>query len=152
MSTPNVRSDVRLRIPVDHVTASLILHDGDRFDADVFVPPLGNVPQLITRSQRFVPVIRKGCICLIARDALACLAVRATPVIPLMRDLPFETQHASVRLRSGIKIVGELRWTAAIGHHRTADYLNSVEPYFEVHAANILYYVVKAHVATVEES
>jgi len=140
-----------LRIPVDHLAASLVLHDGERFDAVLFVPPAETVAQVIAHPQPFVPVIRDGRIRLIARNALACVAVSAPGVIPLTPVTRIAKQRASVQLRSGIVICGELRWTPTVSHRRTADYLNRDELHFELHDADLTHYIVKAHVATVEE-
>jgi len=149
MASVNMRrSQVILRLPVDHVTASLTLDDGDRFDAVLFVSPDEDMPRFLTASERFVPAMREGRVLLIARAAIASLGV---PAKPADSELPVETQAAIVRLRSGEVIEGELRWTAPAGQQRTIDYLNGDEPYLEVHAGDLTHYVMKSHVATVEE-
>ncbi|HEY0195489.1 MAG TPA: hypothetical protein VGC42_30450, partial [Kofleriaceae bacterium] len=65
--------------------------------------------------------------------------------------LPVERQRARVRLRSGAQLEGELRWTAAEGGRRTADYINDSAAFLVVHAADASYYVRKAEVGYVEE-
>lgn len=142
------RSQVILRLPVEHVTASLTLEDGDRFDAVLFVSPNEDMPRFLTAPERFVAAMREGKVLLIARSAIASLGV---PAKVIDSELPFETQTAIVRLRSGEVLEGELRWTAPAGQQRTIDYLNSDDPYLEVHAEGRTHYVMKSHVATVEE-
>ena len=149
MASVNMRrSQVILRLPVDHVTASLILADGDRFDAVLFVSPDEDMPRLLTARDRFLPAMREGRVCMIARAAIASLGVPSRPIVD---ELPVETQQAIVRLLSGEVVEGLLRWTAPAGHQRTVDYLNSDDPYLEVHTETQLHYVMKSHVATVEE-
>lgn len=140
-----------MRLPVDHVAASLILHDGDRSDVIIFVSPDENIARILGAREPFLPMMRAGKLALVARAAIAALGLPSIPALPKEDDLPVEMQLASIRLRSGHIIEGELRWTGAAGSQRTADYLNSEEPYLEVHAINTTYYVVKHHVALVEE-
>ena len=92
-----------------------------------------------------------GKLALVARTAIAALGLPCVPKIPKDDDLPVETQMASIRLRSGALIEGELRWTGPPGSQRTADFLNSDEQYIKVYAASTTYYVVKHHIAVVEE-
>jgi hypothetical protein len=140
-----------MRLPVDHVTASLVLHDGDRSDVVIFVSPDEDVARLLAAREPFLPMVRGGKLTLVARGAIAALGVPSVPVIPKHDDLPIETQLAVIRLRSGQLIEGELRWTGAAGRQRTADHLNSDEPHLVVHAPGTTYYVVKHHIALVEE-
>ena len=149
MASVNMRrSQVILRLPVEHVTASLTLDDGDRFEAVLFVSPDEDMPRFLTAPERFLPAMREGKVLLIARTAIASLGV---PSKVVDTALPIETQAAIVRLRSGEVLEGELRWTAPVGQRRTIDYLNSDDPYLEVHAEGRTHYVMKSHVATVEE-
>ena len=47
---------------------------------------------------------------------------------------------------------GGLRWWAARGRQPTADHLNDASaPYIALHADGTTHYIVKAHVALVEE-
>ena len=135
-----------MRLPVDHVTASLVLHDGDRSDVVIFVSR-----DVLGAREPFLPMIRAGKLALVARGAIAALGLPSVPVAPKEDDLPVETQLASIRLRSGQLIEGELRWTGPANSQRTADFLNSDEPFIKVHAAETTYYVVKQHIALVEE-
>lgn len=140
-----------MRLPVDHVTASLVLHDGDRSDVVIFVSPDDDIARILAAREPFLPMMRAGKIALVSRAAIAALGLPSVPTLPKDDDLPVETQLATVRLRSGQLIEGELRWTGPKSSQRTADFLNSVEPYIKVHAADTTYYVVKHHIALVEE-
>ena len=140
-----------MRLPVDHVTASLILHDGDRSEVVIFVSPDEDIARILGAREPFLPMVRAGKVALVARAAIAALGLPTVPTIPQDDDLPLETQLASIRLRSGHVIEGELRWTGAAGSQRTADFLNSDERYIKVHAGNTTHYVVKHHIALVEE-
>ena len=146
------RSQVILRMPVDHVVATLMMHDGTKSDVVLFVPPTEDIGHLLTSGPTFLPAVRDGRITIIARDAVASIGTPEVVVIPREDDLPVQRQSAVVTLRSGAKIEGELRFTAPAGQQRTADYLNEAEPVFAVHAAGTTYVVVKAHVAQVEET
>jgi len=140
-----------MTLPVDHVTATLILHDGDRSEVVIFVSPDEEIAHVLGAREPFLPLVRSGRTALVARGAIAALGLPDVVVISNEGDLPVETQKAMVRLRSGYVIEGELRWTGACGSHRTADHLNSAEPYIKLYAGNTTYYVVKHHIAVVEE-
>lgn len=140
-----------MRLPVDHVTASLILHDGDRSDVVIFISPDEDIARILGAREPFLPMMRAGKFALVARAAIAALGIPTIPTLPKDDDLPVETQVASIRLRSGHVVEGELRWTGAPGSQRTADFLNSDEPYIKVHTVTTTYYVVKHHIALVEE-
>ncbi len=140
-----------MTLPVDHVTASLILHDGDRSDVVIFVSPDEEISHVLAAREPFLPLVRSGRTALVARGAIAALGLPDVVAIANEGDLPLETQKAMVRLRSGYVIEGELRWAGARGAQRTADHLNSDEPYIKVFAGNTTYYVVKHHIALVEE-
>jgi hypothetical protein len=155
MSDANVhRSQAILRMPVDYVDATLVLHDGERSEVIFFVPPNEGIARLISEGAAFVPVMRDAKICIVARAAIACIGVvqRAAPVADEEEgELPSESQRATVKLRSGMMLEGELRWTIVPGEQRTADHLNGPAPYFELRAADRTYFVMKSHVATVQE-
>jgi len=146
------RSQVILRMPVDHVVATLMMHDGTKADVVLFVPPTEDIGHLLSSGPTFLPAIRDGRVTLIAREAVASIGTPEITVIPREDDLPVQRQAVVVVLRSGAKIEGELRFTAPAGHQRTADHLNEPEPVFSVHAAGTTYVVVKAHVAQVDEA
>ena len=146
------RSQAILRMPVDQIDVVLIAHDGARSDAMLFVPPTDAIEHMLgARGNRFLPTIVGGKVQLVARDSIAALGVQS--VIPMHQDgdLPVEVQAAVVHLRSGVVLEGELRWTAAIGQSRTADYLNGDGETIELHAPNHTFHIAKSHIARVEE-
>ncbi|MBA3459231.1 MAG: hypothetical protein H0T46_04675 [Deltaproteobacteria bacterium] len=146
------RSQVILRMPVDHVQATLILHDGARSDVMLFVPPTEDLEHLLGPSgPRFLPMIRGSKMHLVAREAIAGLGIQAVVATPQDDDLPIEVQPAMVQLKSGTELVGELRYSAPMGQARTADYLNTSADTFDLHIEGIVFHIVKAHVALVEE-
>jgi hypothetical protein len=146
------RSQVILRMPVDHVDATLILHDGDRSDAVLFVPPTEDIAHLLGPSgPRFLPMIRGAKLHLVAREAIASLGIQTIMALPQDGDLPIEVQPAMVQLTSGTQLVGELRYHATFGEARTADFLNASADSFELHVQGVVFHVVKSHVALVEE-
>jgi hypothetical protein len=153
MSAMNLtRSQAILFMPVENITAVLTLHDGERVECMLFVPDGEDVTQVVGDGTPFIPVVRRGRVCLIARAAIACVAV--SPRLAgqgFDDDLPFHTQKASIKLRSGTVIEGELKWIPPEPRKRTSDYLNAEQPYFVVHGAETVHFIVKAHVATVTE-
>ena len=150
MAQPNRRSQALLRLPVDQVSATMILHDGARSDVELFLTGGESIAQVLGEGAAFLPVIRKGNVSLVARGAIACLSVVEAP-ITVESDLPVVTQRAHVHLKSGVVLEGELRWTVVTGRQRTADHLNDPAPLVALHAAGTTHHVVKAHVAIVEE-
>lgn len=146
------RSQAILRMPVDHVDVTLILHDGSRIEAMLFVPPTDAIEQmLVARAARFIPTLMGGKVQLVARDAIAAIGVQAVIALRQEGDLPVDTQAAVVHLRSGATVEGELRWTAPVGQARTADYLNDDSETIELHTAELTFHIPKSHVARVEE-
>ena len=147
------RSQAILRMPVDQIDVTLILHDGSRFDAMLFVPPTDAIEQmmLVSRGARFLPAVLGGKVQLVARDTIAALGVQAVIAMHQDGDLPVEVQSAIVHLKSGTTLEGELRWTAAIGQARTADYLNGDADTIELNAAGMTFHISKAQIARVEE-
>ena len=146
------RSQVILRMPVDNISVMLILHDGVRSDAMLFVPPTEDIARLIgPQGERFLPMFVGAELRLVAREAIACIGVPSVPRIHHEGDLPVETQNAAIALRSGNVLEGELRWPAVAGQARTADYLNADGETIELHTADTTFHVVKAHIAMVTE-
>jgi hypothetical protein len=147
------RSQAILRLPVDSVLATLTLHDGERSDVLLFLPPGETITSLVSPGDPFLPMIRNARFCLVARDAVAALGVVTGPAVPDDAALPTEHQRARIRLRSGTVLDGELRWTATEGERRTADCVNDAAPFLVLHAieTQTTYYIPKAQVALVEE-
>jgi hypothetical protein len=150
MAQPNRRSQALLRLPVDQVSATMILHDGSRSDVELFLTGGETIEQVLGDGAAFLPVIRKGNVALVARTAIACLSVVETRITS-ESELPAVTQRAHVHLNSGVVLEGELEWTAVAGRQRTADHLNDPSPLVALYDAGVTHHVVKAHVAIVEE-
>lgn len=146
------RSQAILRMPVDQIDVVLIAHDGTRFEAMLFVPPTDAIEEMLaSRGARFLPAIIAGKVQLIARETIAAIGVQSVIAMHQDGDLPVEVQAATVHLRSGTALEGELRWTAAIGQSRTADHLNAEAETIELHAPSVTFHISKAHIARVEE-
>jgi len=137
-------------MPVDYVDATLILHDGERWNVIFFVPPREDLVRLVTEGEAFVPVMRDAKITIVARAAIACVGMPTRPASDL-DELPSENQRAAIKLRSGVVLEGELRWPIVEGKQRTADFLNGPSNHVVLSAGDVHYIVIKAHVATVQE-
>ena len=146
---PQHRSQVILRMPVDYVDVRLIMHDGESVEAICFVPPGETISEFLVASEPFMPVMCSARIMLIARSAVACATVKAGK--PDDDALPVQLQKAAVKLRSGVRLDGELRLPAVDGRLRTADHANSDESHLVLHAGEQTHHIAKAHVATIEE-
>ncbi len=153
MAKVNVhRSQAILRMPVDYVDASLIHHDGERSEVIFLLPSGEDVARVITEGDAFIPVMRNAKICIIARESIAAIGLPLRAQTALEQEMPTETQRAAVKLRSGMLLEGELRWTTVYnGENRTADFLNSDARTIELRTADTSYFIVKAHVSYVEE-
>jgi hypothetical protein len=150
------RSQAILRLPVDSVLATLVLHDGERSDVLLFVGPGEGVTDLLAPGEAFVSMIRDARPCLVARGAIAMISVVTGPERPERPDddaLPIRRQRARVRLRSGKLVEGELRWTACEGAAQTADHVNDPAAILVLHAteARTIHYVAKSQIAIVED-
>lgn len=148
MAEANVhRSQAILRMPVDHVDATLILHDGDRSEVIFLLASGEDIARVVTDGDAFIPVMCNAKICIIARDAIAAVGV------PLRDEdeLPAEKQRVGVKLKSGMLLDGELRWTIVDGKQRTADHLNGNARTIELRTADKSYFIVKSQIAFVQE-
>jgi hypothetical protein len=154
MAAPHQRrSQQIMRLPVDHLVASLIFADGERAEAILFVPPGEDVARTFAEGDPFVPVALAKGIRLVARTAIAGIGIPvAPPALARDGDLPIERQTATVKLHDGTTLDGELRWTARPGNNRTRDHLNESAAYLELHTKETTWYVAKSHVAWVEEA
>lgn len=144
------RSQVILRMPVDNVVAAMIGHDGTKADVMLFVPPTEDVGRVLGHGASFLPMVRGGAMCIVARDTIACFSVPALPVIPREDDLPVEKQAVIVTLRSGATVEGDVSLDAR-GTQRTTDFMNDAEPVFRVQGNEMTFYIAKIHVAQIEE-
>ena len=145
------RSQAILRMPVEYVDATLIHHDGERSEVIFLLPRGEDLAYVVTEGDAFIPVMRDAKICIVARDAVAAIGVALREVSPLEQEMPSETQRATVKLRSGMMLDGELRWTAVSGKQRTADHLNADARFIELRTQDKSYFIVKAHIAHVQE-
>jgi hypothetical protein len=150
MAETNVhRSQAILKMPVDYVDATLILHDGDRSEVIFLLPPGEDLARVITEGDAFIPVMRNAKICIVAREAIAAVGMSST--VEDEDALPTDKQRVTVKLRSGMMLEGELRWTLVDGKRRTADHLNGDALTIELRAVDKSYFIVKSHVAYVQE-
>src|SRR5688500_8515246 len=150
MQSTEQRSQPLLRLPKNQTPALLTLHDGERVQVLLFIAPGTKLTHMFEETCRFVPMGFEHGTRLVARDAIAALSVHVLHA-PVEDEFPGERQVASVKLRSGVSVKGELRWTAPEGRRRTLDYLNDESCYFVVHDTEHVIYVCKSHVACVEE-
>src|ERR1041384_5662242 len=127
------RSQVIFRMPVDHVVASMIAHDGKTSDVMLFLPPTEDIARVLAHGATFLPMIKGGKLCIVARDSIASMAVPELPVIPREDDLPVSKQNVIITMKSCTTVEGELRFTAPEGQQRTADHLNDDEPVLVMH-------------------
>ena len=145
------RSQAILRMPVDYVDATLILDDGERSEVIFFVHPGEDIAQLVSSGNAFIPVMRSARICIVARDAIAAIGVAPRAPSAIESEMPSEKQLVTVKLKSGMLLEGELTWTVVPGQQRTADFLNTEAPLFELRTVDKSFYILKSHVATVQE-
>lgn len=147
------RSQAIQRLPVDSVLAKLILHNGDRADVLLFIPPGEDITRVVSPGEPFVPMIRNAQFCLVARDAIAALAVvGAEPADD--GALPIAHQRTRVTLRSGLKLDGTMKWISLDGHKRTSDHVNDHGDFLVLYTSETrtTHYIAKRHVATIEET
>jgi hypothetical protein len=144
------RSQAILRMPVDMVDAVMILHDGDRSDVLVFVPPSEDIARVLGEGNQFLPVMREASMCLVARDSIACFGVADRLAPQLDPDFPHEEQKVKVTLRSGTVLDGTMKWIAPANRQRTADHLNSDVSQVVLHG-ELTWIIAKAHIAMVRE-
>lgn len=146
-----------MRLPVDRMRVTLVLETGEALTGDVFLAPGEAVRTVLDEAEPFVPLglerpvngSIETHVRLVARATIACVAVPGE--VPRDPDVHEETQRARVRLKAGLEVEGELRWVARVGHRRTVDHLNLPSRLLEVHGASVTTYIIKAHVAWVEE-
>ena len=136
-------------MPVDYVDVRLVMHDGESVEAICFVPPGETIGEFLVAAEPFMPVMCAARIMLVARSAVACATVKAAKADD--DGLPVQPQKAAVKLRSGLRLDGELRFPAVDGRLRTADYANSDESHVVLHAGEQTHHIAKAHIATIEE-
>lgn len=146
------RSQPILRVPIAPMPAIVMLHDGTRINVRLFVTPGEDFTSVIEGDSAFVPLGLATGTRLVARDTIACITVHVVQVEHAYRDVQPERQRVSVRLRSGDKLKGELRWVAPADRRRTLDHLNDASNYIVLWDDEYVNYIVKQHVAYVEEA
>ena len=152
MANVNVhRSQAIFKLPVDYVDATLIFHDGERDDVIFLMPAGEDIATVLEGGDPFVPVMRAAKICIVARDTIATIGVPLRAPDPLEAEMPSEQQRVAIKLKSGMLLDGELRWTAVSGKRRTADHLNAEARYVELRTADKSFLISKAHIAYVQE-
>jgi hypothetical protein len=150
-STSKDRSQPLLRVPRDQTPVTLILDDGERTNAFLFVSPGTPVARAIAEAGPFVPVNYSDGTKLVARDSMACIIVSTMYAREAHDDLPTELQPVVVRLRSGHLVKGALRWTPYAGHRRVLDHLNDDSTHIVLQDNGLLSFVRKTHITLVEE-
>lgn len=143
---------VELRLPVRRIPVILVLADGHRQDASVFLAAGQDPGDLLAGEPPFLPVHTAGRIRLYARAAIACVAVPPGPSGDDGADLPIERRPVVVHLASAVVLAGELRFVQPPERCRTADVLNEPAPTFSLHSGEVVYHVAKRHVTWVEEA
>ena len=138
-----------MRLPVDRVRVTLVLETGDALSGDVFLAPGEEVSSVLDEAEPFVPLGMEGHVRLVSRATIACLVVPGE--VARDQDVHEESQRARVHLKAGPEVEGELRWVALVGHRRTVDHLNLPARFLAIHGAGVTTYIIKAHVAWVEE-
>lgn len=144
------RSQPLLRLPKNQTPALVTMHDGERAQVMLFVAPGEGLSRYVGEDTRFLPMGFAGGTRLVARDAIAAISIHVLHA-PVEDELPGERQTASVKLRNGTAIKGELRWVAPEGQRRTLDFLNDDSRHLVVYESQHIVYVAKAHIASVEE-
>jgi hypothetical protein len=146
------RSQAILRMPVDMVDAVMILHDGDRSDVLLFVPPTEDVARVMSSGAPFLPVMREASMCLVAREAIACLGVAVARAPKLEEDFPAEEQKVKVTLKSGTVVEGIMKWVPSATGRRTGDHLNSDCTQVVLYAGEQAWIIAKSHIAMLREA
>ena len=136
---------------MDLVEVLVIMHDGERSDALLFIPPTEDVAHLLVEGKQFVPVCIKGREHLVARTAIACFGVPADRAPVLTEDLPSVEQQVTVTLRSGVALEGTLKWIPPQNERRISDHLDNESPLLVLYGADQVYLVAKCQIAMVSE-
>lgn len=143
------RSQPIMRLPVERVPVTLVLESGEVLAGEIFLAP-GEPPSgVLDEAEPFVPVRTPITVRLVARATITSLTVP----LELDRDPDIieETLRAVIRLKNGGTIEGDLRWVPCEGYRRTVDLLNRASRLLVVHGDGITTYVIKSHIAWVEE-
>jgi len=143
------RSQPIMRLPMDRVAVTLSLESGEALTGEVFLAP-GTPPcTVLDEADPFVPVALGDGIRLVARATITSLAIASE--VARDPDVEEESQRARLKLKNGMAIEGELRWVPTPGYRRTIDHLNLAARILALHGAGSTTYIIKSHVAWVEE-
>jgi hypothetical protein len=156
MTTTNQdRSQPLFRIPREQTPVTIILDDGERAPAKLFVPPGSSVMRMLADAAAFIPVSFTGNfvggVRLIAQASIACISIHVLHAHVEDHESLGERQKTIVRLRGGQVIKGELRWLPENGNRRVLDHLNDHATHLMIHEGEYIHFVAKPHVASVEE-
>jgi hypothetical protein len=138
-----------MRLPVDRSSVTLILETGEAVTGEIFLAPGEPISSVLDEAEPFVPVALEKNVRLVARSTIASLAVAVE--VAHDPDVQEQMQRAVVRLKNGVSVEGELRWVPYAGYRRTVDLLNLPSRLLVVHGSGVTTYIIKAHVAWVEE-
>ena len=136
---------------MDLVEVVVIMHDGERSDALLFIAPTEDVASFLTAGKPFVPICIKGLEHLVARTAVACFGVPADRAPVLTEDLPSVEQQVTVKLRSGVALEGTLKWIPEQSERRMSELLDNESPLIILYGADQVYLIAKVQIAMVSE-
>jgi len=136
---------------VSKLPATLQLHDGEQIDATLFVAPGLALRELLNAPRRFLPVESGGRFLLVARDLVACVSVSVF-LVKRFTPLPITRRSVVVRLRSGVRLNGDLLYVGTPGYDRIGDHLEQKGEVFELVDGTTAHLVAKRHVAWIEET
>ncbi len=143
------RSQPIMRLPVERIRVALLLGSGAALSGELFLAPGEPVSSVLDEAEPFLPLVVEGKVRLIARATIASLAIaEETDPDP---DVHEDSQRAVVQLVNGSTVEGELRWVPTVGYRRTVDLLNLPSRLLVVHGTGVTTWIVKTHVAWVEE-
>ncbi|HUS33515.1 MAG TPA: hypothetical protein VMZ53_33665 [Kofleriaceae bacterium] len=145
------RSQPLLRIPRNQTPVTIMLEDGERASAMLFVAPGTSVMRMLADAAAFVPVSFTSGVRLIARDSIACITVHILHAHVEEFEAVCERQKSLVRLRNGQHMKGELHWIPSSENRRMLDHLNDQSSHLTMHDGDHVSYISKRHVASAEE-
>ena len=116
-----------------------------------FVPAGDTLTRVFEDPNAFMPVAIGKIVRMIPRAAIACISAHVMHASAPDADYPQEKQSATVRLRGGNVVRGELRWIAPYGHRRTLDHLNDSSTHMVAYDGDYIHFIAKAAVLSVEE-
>lgn len=146
-----------LAIPVVRLPVRLRLVSGSDRDVTIFLAPDQSVAEFCVSREAFFPAREEKRIRLFARHKLACVSVAIGDEARIESarggddEMTYRKRLVDVTISTGVVLRGELRYIPAHEFVRTADYLNEADAFIAVHAEDVVHYIAKAHIETVEE-